>query len=67
MLGLMLPAEFVGGLWPDEVDAVAAARTELSPAALDAQERAMDAWYAEPADERLAAIQGAGAHRLRHG
>ena len=38
-------------------DVVAAARAALSTEALDAQEAAMAAWYAEPAEPRLAAIR----------
>jgi pimeloyl-ACP methyl ester carboxylesterase len=35
---------------------VAGARAELDPAALTAQEAAMDAWHASPGAQRLAAI-----------
>ncbi len=56
LLGLILPASFVAGLGEEALDAVATARAALSVPALEAQERAMDAWRSASSAERLAAI-----------
>lgn len=56
LLGLLFPAELAAQLDAQVGDLVAQARAALPPEALDAQERAIDRWHADPADARLAAI-----------
>ncbi len=57
MLSLLFPAELAGGIDAEFGELVAQARAALSPAALDAQERAIDRWHDEPAEARLGAIR----------
>jgi pimeloyl-ACP methyl ester carboxylesterase len=45
LIGLLFPPEFAEAVDRDFGDVVAQARDALDPAALDAQERAMDAWH----------------------
>ncbi len=56
LLGLLFPAGLAARLDAQVGDLVAQARAALAPATLDAQERAMARWHAEPADARLRAI-----------
>ncbi len=56
LLGLLFPAAVAAQVDAEAGDLVAAARAALPVATLDAQERAMARWHAEPADARLAAI-----------
>lgn len=56
MLALLFPPEVARAIDAEFGDLVAQARAALSPAALDAQERAIDRWHDAPADGRLAAI-----------
>jgi 3-oxoadipate enol-lactonase len=56
MLDLLFPPGFAAQVFDRFGDVVAQARASLDPAALTAQERAMDAWHASPGAERMAAI-----------
>ncbi len=57
LLGLLFPAEVAERVYAEFGDLVAAARAQLDPKALSAQEAAMIAWLRGPAAERLAAIR----------
>ncbi len=59
LLGLLFPAGVAARLDAEVGDLVAQARAALAPATLEAQERAMARWHAEPADARLSAISRA--------
>jgi pimeloyl-ACP methyl ester carboxylesterase len=48
LLDVLFPADVAARIDRQFGDVVAAARAQLSPAALDAQERALVAWHAEP-------------------
>ncbi len=56
LLALLFPAAVAEQLGDEVIETVAEARARLRPETLSAQERAIDAWHAEPAEERLAAI-----------
>jgi 3-oxoadipate enol-lactonase len=58
LVDLLFPPEVAAGVDAEFGEVVAAARAALSEETLDAQEGAMAAWYAEPAEARLAAIEG---------
>ncbi len=57
LLALLFPSPVAERIDADFGDDVAAARAQLDTALLTAQEGAMDAWHAEPAAERLGAIE----------
>jgi 3-oxoadipate enol-lactonase len=57
LIALLFPPQVAAGVDAEFGDVVADARARLSPATLDAQEAAMDAWHGEPAADRLAAIR----------
>lgn len=56
LLGLLFPPDFAAQMFDRFGEVVAGARAQLDPAALTAQEAAMDAWHASPGAERLASI-----------
>lgn len=56
LLGLLFPPEVAARVFDQFGQVVADARAALDPAALSAQEAAMDAWHAEPGTDRMAAI-----------
>jgi 3-oxoadipate enol-lactonase len=56
LLDLLFPPDFAAQVFDRFGEVVAAARAQLDPAALTAQEAAMDAWHASPGGERLASI-----------
>ena len=56
LLSLLFPPDFAARMFDQFGEVVAAARAQLDPAALTAQEAAMDAWHTSPGGERLAAI-----------
>jgi pimeloyl-ACP methyl ester carboxylesterase len=56
LLQLLFPPGVAAGIDAEFGEIVAAARARLRPEVLRDQEDAMGRWYAEPADERLAAI-----------
>ena len=56
LLGLLFPPDFARAIFEQFGDVVAAARAALDPAALDAQERAMEAWHEAPGLDRLEEI-----------
>lgn len=56
LLGLLFPPEFAAQVFERFGDVVAQGRAALDPAALSAEEAAMDAWHASPGAGRLAAI-----------
>ena len=56
LLGLLFPAELAARLDAEVGDLVARPVRRSRSATLDAQERAIARWHAEPADARLAAI-----------
>jgi pimeloyl-ACP methyl ester carboxylesterase len=57
LLGLLFPAEVAERIYAEFGDVVAAARAQLDPDALSAQEAAMIGWLRGPSVERLAAIR----------
>jgi pimeloyl-ACP methyl ester carboxylesterase len=57
LIALLFPPDVAAVIDAQFGDVVADARARLSPAVLDAQEAAMDAWHREPGGERLAAIR----------
>ncbi len=57
LLGLLFPAAVAKRIYGEFGDIVAAARGQLDPEVLSAQEAAMVAWQQGPATERLAAIR----------
>jgi pimeloyl-ACP methyl ester carboxylesterase len=57
LISLLFPPPIAARVDADFGDLVAAARSELSEPALFAQQAAIEAWYSEPAEDRLAAIQ----------
>lgn len=57
LLGLLFPAGVAERIYAEFGDLVAAARSQLDPDALTAQEAAMIAWQRGPTAERLAAIR----------
>ncbi len=59
LLNLLFPPEFAAQMFGQYGQVVADARAGLDPAALTAQEAAMDAWHASPGAERLASISTA--------
>jgi 3-oxoadipate enol-lactonase len=56
MLSLLFPPELADRVYDEVGEVVAAGRAQLSAAALSAEELAMARWYAEPGEQRLAAI-----------
>lgn len=58
LLALLFPADAAPEIDAEFGDLVAGARATLPEATLIAQERAIDAWHAAPAGERLAQIAG---------
>ena len=56
LLDLLFPPDFAARVFDQFGQVVAGARAQLDPAALTAQEKAMDAWHASPGGERLASI-----------
>ena len=65
LLGLLFPADVAARLDAQVGDLVARARAALAPATLDAQERAMARWHAEPAGRAPDGDQRARAGRGR--
>ena len=57
LLELLFPPDFAAHVFDEFGEVVAQARASLDPAALTAQEAAMDAWHASQSAGRLAAIQ----------
>ena len=57
LIGLLFPPRVAKMIDQTFGEVVAAARARLDPGWLDAQERAIDAWHAEPGRERLSAIE----------
>lgn len=57
LCGLLFPPAFGAAVFERFGQVLADARAALDPAALSAQEAAMDAWHASPGAERLAAIE----------
>jgi 3-oxoadipate enol-lactonase len=56
LLQLLFPAPLAAQIDDEVGELVAEARAALSPAALDAQQRAIGRWHSEPAEARLRAI-----------
>jgi pimeloyl-ACP methyl ester carboxylesterase len=56
VIALLFPPQPAAAIDEKFGDLVAAARENLSPQTLDAQEQAIDAWHSEPAAERLRRI-----------
>lgn len=56
LIGLLFPPDVAESIDSQFGEVVAAARAELSPEALTAQEEALERWHAEGADERIAAL-----------
>jgi pimeloyl-ACP methyl ester carboxylesterase len=57
LLGLLFPAAIATRLDQEAGEMVASARAELKDETLFAEERAIEAWHAEPAERRLGSIE----------
>src|SRR4051794_40648446 len=57
LIGLLFPPRVAKMIDQSFGEVVAEARARLTPEWLDAQERAMDVWHAEPGEERLAGVR----------